>query len=98
MTKPEQSKMLCDSEAAGRALRASKVAPADIADAMRSNLLTALDDLSGAMRALSPGARFPVATVDLSTAGTRADAAAYYLGLAIGQVDQYNRDRMGGAK
>jgi hypothetical protein len=62
---------------------------ADVADTARRNLLAALDDLSGALRALSPGGR-PVDLADLMLARGRADAAAYYLGLTVGTIDTHN--------
>ena len=65
---------------------------ADIAcaDAARLRLLAALDDLSGALRALSPSNRFPDAG-DLLLCKGRAGAAAYQLGYVVCAIDTHNR-------
>lgn len=67
-------------------------ADADVADVARRNLHAALDDLAGALRALSPGGR-PVDCADLMLAKGRAEAAAYYLGLTVGTIDTHNNRR-----
>ena len=65
------------------------------ADHSRKLLLAALDDLSGALRALSPDNRHPDAG-DLLLARGRADAAAYNLGRTVGMIDTHNRRKNGG--
>lgn len=69
---------------------------ADIAcaEAVRLRLLAALDEVSGALRALSPSNsnRFPD-TGDLLLAKGRAEAASYNLGYCVGQIDIHTRRR-----